>query len=82
MNFPTDPRPPLGGDDVSDLYAGFGACDADGDGSVVYAEFERLLQGLGSRLGSAQRRAEFARIDTDGDGLVNLVEFERWWGAA
>jgi Ca2+-binding EF-hand superfamily protein len=82
MSAPDKPRPPPGGDEAADLLAAFGACDTGGDGRIVYAEFERLLQGLGSRLDGGRRRSEFSRIDTDGNGYIDLVEFERWWSAS
>lgn len=70
---------PLSGSDLADLWTEFQACDCDGDGCIDFAEFESLLQSVGSRLAAPQRRAEFQRIDRDGNGLVDLGEFERWW---
>lgn len=72
-------RRPLSGDQIADLWAEFQACDLDGDGRVGYAEFDRLLQSVGSYLSAAQRSAEFARIDTDRNNLIDLAEFKRWW---
>jgi Ca2+-binding EF-hand superfamily protein len=71
----------LSGDDIADLCARFEACDTDSDGRVSCAEFEGLVQSIGSPLAAGQSRSEFLYIDTDGNGLIDLAEFKRWWQA-
>ena len=78
----TSLRRPLSSSDTVDLWAEFQACDCDGDGCIVFTEFDRLLEVVGSRLSQAQRRAEFGRIDLDANGRIDLGEFERWWQGA
>lgn len=78
-NEPGRMQRPLSGDEIADLCAEFEACDADADGRVSSAEFESLLQLVGSQLSAEKRRSEFLRIDTDGNGLIDLAEFKRWW---
>lgn len=68
-----------GGDDLADLEEQFGECDLDGDQRITSAEFEQLLDNLGSELGPAQRRAQFAAIDVDRDGIIDRGEFMGWW---
>jgi Ca2+-binding EF-hand superfamily protein len=70
---------PMSGDDIADLCGEFASCDLDGDGLIGFSEFERVLQGVGSRLTDVQRRAEFLRIDTDENGRIDLTEFKRWY---
>jgi Ca2+-binding EF-hand superfamily protein len=70
---------PLGGDEIDELCAEFAACDTDGDGRVTLAEFESLLQSVGSLVPKEKRRSEFLRIDADGNGLIDLAEFRYWW---
>ena len=73
------------------LPARFARLDADRDGKLDFAEFERgaalqlTLAGDGRALQpSAAREAllrrEFARMDLNRDGEIALDEFRRWYG--
>jgi len=83
MSSPRDPqRRPLSGDELADLEEQFDECDADGDQRIVFAEFQELLENLGSELSSDQQRARFDAIDLDRDGAINRQEFIEWWRSA
>jgi hypothetical protein len=74
------------------LPAQFARLDADHDGRLSLAEFERgaglqITLGSGAAHGLAAAadregllRREFGRVDTDGDGEIALGEFRRYYG--
>ncbi len=57
----------------------FDSFDGNGDGRIVYAEFEKLLGALKAGLSEPDCRAGFAEIDTDRDGEIAFDEFTAWW---
>ena len=57
----------------------FEACDANGDGTIQYAEFETLLHNLGADMGPDESRIGFREVDTDQDGCIDFKEFVSWW---
>lgn len=66
-------------EDEDELQELFRACDANGNGSLQYAEFVALLQNLGAEMGTEESRIGFREIDTDRDGHIDFREFLRWW---
>jgi nitroreductase len=72
-------RRPLSGDELADAAESFGACDADGDGRIDFAEFSQLLEHLGLEGSSASYRNHFDGVDADRDGFIDRHEFVQWW---
>lgn len=64
---------------LEELREDFDAFDRDGNGTIDFAEFEELLDGLGAEMPRPQARIGFGEIDTDGDGQISFTEFAHWW---
>ncbi len=65
--------------ELAELRRSFDACDANGDGWIVAAEFASLLRGLDSDLNQDECLLAFEATDQDGDGLISFEEFIGWW---
>lgn len=63
------------------LRARFDAFDADKNGKIDVAEFEKLLDKLGFGYSDKQARAAFESIDVNGSGAIDFDEFLAWWSA-
>ncbi len=61
------------------LTTAFETYDADGDGTISYDEFSKLLDAIGSDLSDADRKLGFLFIDEDDSGAVSLDELKKWW---
>jgi Ca2+-binding EF-hand superfamily protein len=66
-------------DELAELRETFDACDANGDGWIVSAEFQRLLQTLDQDLSADECLLAFEVTDADGDGSISFEEFISWW---
>ena len=65
--------------DLADLRQAFDACDSNGDGWIVSAEFSRLLHALDHELSDDECLLAFEITDGDGDGSISFEEFMGWW---
>jgi len=64
---------------LEELREDFDAFDRDGDGTIDFAEFEELMDGLGAEMSSGDARVGFREIDSDTDGRISFSEFAQWW---
>lgn len=64
---------------IQELQEDFASADDDGDGRIDFAEFKRLLEGLGAGMSEAELSIGFHEVDTDRDGRIDLQEFAAWW---
>jgi len=62
-----------------DLSKAFARFDADGSGRIDKAEFNQLLDGLGSDMSVKDREIGFTLIDSDDDGSISCEELAAWW---
>jgi Ca2+-binding EF-hand superfamily protein len=69
----------LSTDELAELRQSFDACDANGDGWIVVAEFETLLHTLDQDLSQDECLLAFEMTDGDGDGKISFEEFMSWW---
>ena len=69
----------LSTDDLAELRQSFDACDANGDGWIVVAEFETLLHAIDQDLSGDECLLAFEMTDSDGDGKISFEEFMGWW---
>lgn len=69
----------LSTDELAELRQNFDACDANGDGWIVVAEFETLLHALDQDLSQDECLLAFEMTDSDGDGKISFEEFMGWW---
>ena len=69
----------LSTDELAELRQSFDACDANGDGWIVVAEFETLLHALDQDLSEDECLLAFEVTDSDGDGKISFEEFMGWW---
>ncbi|HKS57007.1 MAG TPA: EF-hand domain-containing protein [Steroidobacteraceae bacterium] len=69
----------LSTDELAELRQSFDACDANGDGWIVVAEFEALLHALDQDLSEDECLLAFEMTDSDGDGKISFEEFMGWW---
>ncbi|HEX2494116.1 MAG TPA: EF-hand domain-containing protein [Steroidobacter sp.] len=67
--------------DLADLRQAFDACDANGDGWILSAEFTSLLKALDTDLSDDECLLAFEATDSDGDGSISFEEFMTWWTA-
>jgi Ca2+-binding EF-hand superfamily protein len=65
--------------ELAELRQSFDACDANGDGWIVVAEFETLLHTLDQDLSQDECLLAFEMTDGDGDGKISFEEFMGWW---
>jgi Ca2+-binding EF-hand superfamily protein len=56
----------------------FDRLDEDGDGSITFEEFSRLMLEMDHTREKTQLRASFNAIDTNRDGRVSFEEFCAW----
>jgi Ca2+-binding EF-hand superfamily protein len=63
-------------DELRQTFARF---DDDASGLIDEAEFNSLLDALGSKLSSDDRKIGFALVDKDSDGSVGYDELAEWW---
>lgn len=63
----------------NDLIEAFARFDTDNNYRIDRAEFEKLLDALGSTMSSRDRDLGFAMVDADGDGSITLEEMASWW---
>ncbi len=69
-------------DETAEARAHFSNIDSDGNGSIDFEEFSRLLSSLGlSRVDDIARLA-FESIDENGDNKIDFGEFRAWWQAS
>ena len=69
------PRP----EKVAELLEDFGYSDGNGDGLMLFDEFERFMDGIGADLTTEECQIGFAEIDSDRDGAIEFEEFLDWW---
>ena len=65
--------------ELAELRQSFDACDADGDGWIIVAEFAALLHALDQDLSEDECLLAFEMTDGDGDGKISFEEFMGWW---
>jgi len=65
-------------DKSSEIFACFKKFDADGSGSLNYAEFARFIRALNSGTAEDDIRKAFRCADTSRNNLVTLEEFAKW----
>jgi Ca2+-binding EF-hand superfamily protein len=65
--------------ELAELRQSFDACDANGDGWIIVAEFETLLHALDQDLSQDECLLAFEMTDGDGDGKISFEEFMSWW---
>jgi len=53
--------------------------DDDGDGLMLFDEFEQFMDGIGAEMTGEECRIGFAEIDSDRDGAIEFEEFLQWW---
>jgi Ca2+-binding EF-hand superfamily protein len=70
---------PITTQQLAELRQSFDACDSNGDGWIVNAEFASLLQALDTDLSSDECLLAFEVTDADGDGSISFEEFMEWW---
>jgi len=63
----------------NDLVEAFSRFDSDDNGLIDQAEFNSLLDALGSTLNAKDREVGFALIDSDDDKTITLAELSQWW---
>lgn len=64
---------------LAELREAFDACDSNGDGWIVGAEFNRLLRALDYDVSEDECLLAFELTDGDGDGSISFEEFMGWW---
>ena len=65
--------------ELAELRQSFDACDSNGDGWIVSAEFASLLKALDTDLSDDECLLAFEVTDGDGDGSISFEEFMEWW---
>ena len=65
----------------AELRETFLSFDGNGDGRIVYTEFEKLLLALNFGLTDRDCRAAFTETDKDHDGAIAFDEFAVWWAS-
>jgi Ca2+-binding EF-hand superfamily protein len=65
----------------AELRETFLSFDGNGDGRIVYTEFEKLLLALNFGLTERDCRAAFTETDKDHDGAIAFDEFAVWWAS-
>ena len=63
-------------DDLEKTFAHF---DTDNNGLINRAEFDALLDALGSNMSAKDRELGFALLDGDDDGTISHDELAHWW---
>jgi Ca2+-binding EF-hand superfamily protein len=63
----------------NDLVKTFAKFDADDNGRIDRAEFDSLLDALGSKMSKDDRDTGFKIVDVDGDGHITCDELATWW---
>jgi len=64
---------------VAELLEDFEYFDDDGDGLMLFDEFEQFMDGIGAEMTGEECRIGFAEIDSDRDGAIEFEEFLQWW---
>jgi hypothetical protein len=62
-------------DEIEEMFA---RIDEDGDRSISFAEYARLMREMDRASPDAALRGGFDAIDTDRDGRVSFDEFRAW----
>ena len=65
--------------ELAELREAFDTYDSNGDGWIVGAEFNRLLQALDYDISEDECLLAFELTDGDGDGSISFEEFMGWW---
>jgi len=72
-------EPRLQPERVAELLEDFEYFDDDGDGLMLFDEFEQFMDGIGAEMTGEECRIGFAEIDSDRDGAIEFEEFLQWW---
>lgn len=64
---------------AAELIEDFEYFDLDGDGLMLFDEFEQFMDGIGAGMTSEECRIGFSEIDSDRDGAIEFEEFLAWW---
>ncbi|MEM9383984.1 MAG: EF-hand domain-containing protein [Pseudomonadota bacterium] len=70
---------PIPEDELKTIRDNFEFTDTDGDGTVDFSEFSKLLQVLSPESSVQQAAEAFSMIDTNSDGCIDYEEFITWW---
>jgi Ca2+-binding EF-hand superfamily protein len=65
--------------ELAELREAFDTYDSNGDGWIVGAEFNKLLQALDYDISEDECLLAFELTDSDGDGSISFEEFMSWW---
>ena len=75
---PRGPALPYNEATLNELHETFARIDENGDGSVSFAEFGRLMREVGDRRDDISLRILFGRVDTNNDGRIDFPELRAW----
>lgn len=69
----------LSDDELATIRENFEFADADGNGTIDFKEFQKLLRVLSPDVGTQQAAEGFSMIDKKSDGYIDYEEFLEWW---
>jgi Ca2+-binding EF-hand superfamily protein len=65
--------------ELRELRETFNFNDTDGDGTLSFDEFTRMMIDLESAMTAEEARIGFDEVDADHNGAISFEEFVAWW---
>lgn len=66
-------------DKLAEIKENFEHFDNDGNGTIDYGEFKRLIDALDGNMKEEELQVGFDLVDSDNNGRIDVDEFIQWW---